>query len=77
MYTTDVCKMYTTFQQTFKRTIPAKFCIQNVYIYTKVCQNMEYILSAKVCQNVGNILYANILHTFCILFVYKMYTKVC
>ena len=87
MYTTDVCKMYTTFQQTFvyilhtksKEPYQLNFAYK-MHIYKSLSKygiHFVYILSAKVCQNVGNILYANILHTFCILFVYKMYTKVC
>ena len=68
MYTTDVYQMYTKYIQNLyhiftnvgihflykiKRTMPAKFCIQNV------CK-----MYTKFCRNVGYILYANILYTF-------------
>ena len=59
-YIQDVSKLYTTFQQAFvyiffvykiKRTMSAKFCMQNVY---------------KNLSKYGYILYTNILYTFCI-----------
>ena len=70
MYTIGVYKMYATFRQTLvhilytkiKRTIPAKFCIQNVYKSLSKCgihfvyKKFVCILYAKVCQNVDYIL---------------------
>ena len=81
MYATDVCKMYTTFQQTFVYILYTKskeVCQLNfVYkMYTSICRIVVYILYTnilyiyilytKVCGNVGHILYRNILYTFCI-----------
>ena len=81
MYATDVCKMYTTFQQTFVYILYTKSkeaCQLNfVYkMYTNICGIVVYILYTnilyiyilytKVCGNVGHILYRNILYTFCI-----------
>ena len=80
IYTTDVYKMYATFQQTFADIL-----------YTKskeLCQlNFVYKMWTKVCRNVGYILYTNILYTICIHqfwstksvhhkhYVYNLYTK--
>ena len=62
------------------------FCMQN----RKNCKcqlNFLYKIYTKVCQNLGYILYTNILHTFCIYpfwctkivhhkhYVYNLYTK--
>ena len=102
MYTTDVYKMYAKFKQNvyhisrkfcihfvfkIKRTMPAKFYIQNVYKnWLKfgihfVYPHFVYILYTKVCRNVGYILYTNILYTFsiatfCIPNAYKSLPKV-
>ena len=91
----NLSKMYTTFWQNFfihfvykiRRTMPAKFCIQNVYKSLSKCginfvyKHFVYILYTKVCRNVGYILYSNILYTFsiatfCIQNAYKRLSKV-
>ena len=41
-----------------KRTMPAQFCIHNVYKSLSKCEiHCVYILYKKVCRNVGYILY--------------------
>ena len=95
-----LANLCTHFVYKIKRTMPAKFYIQNVYkslskcgmlfvykhfVYKHfvfkslskyrihfVCKHFVFILYTKVCQNMGYILY-----TFCIHFIYKIYTKVC
>ena len=73
MYTTDVYKMYTTFQQAFvyihfvykiKRTMSAKFCIQNAYKSLSKC-GMHFVYKHFVF----------ILYTFCIENIYKSLSK--
>ena len=88
MYTTDACKMYTTFRQAFVWILYTKskeLCQLNfIYkLYTKVCWSVGYILYTnilytfciQICQNVGYILYTDILYTFCIQNVYKNLLK--
>ena len=83
MYTTDVCKiytklckMYTTFQQTFVYILFTKskeLCQLNfVYkMYTKVCRNVEHFVYIKVVEMWDTFC----IQTFCIYFLHILYTK--
>ena len=69
MYTKCIRHFDKFFVYKIKRTMPAKFSIQNI-LYTKseeLCQlNFVCKINTKVCRNVGYILYTDILYTFCI-----------
>ena len=70
VYKMFVYKMHSTFRQTFAYILLSKFnCHRSfdfVYkMYTKVCQNMGYILYTFCIHQ---------LYTSCTVFVYKMYT---
>ena len=61
-----------------KRTMPAKFYIQNLYKSLSKCGiHFVYILYLKVCQNMGYILYANISYSFCIQKFVKIWDTFC
>ena len=86
MYTTDVYKMYTKFKQNvyhvltnffihfvykIRRTMPAKFCIQNVYKSLSKC-GLYFVYKHFVY-----ILYSYILYTKCIQKIVQSWNTFC
>ena len=63
-------------KSSYTRTLPAKFCMQNVHRSLPKCgihfveKRVVWILYTKFCRNVRYISYRNILYTFCIHIVY-------